>query len=173
MLPWVFCYCRHELKPQSKSSHARNIPILIAAAVIALVCLAQALPRVLPRFDVFQRLEWMTYDWRARQVAPATSVTATNLGAVFIDDDSLKAINDNYQFTWPWPRQLYGRLAGELSAEGAKAIGFDILFRELQPGYLDTAVTIDGRFVDSDDFFASQLRRTSNVVLAVRCSWAC
>jgi len=45
---------------------------------------------------------------------------ATNSGGVFIDDDSLKAINDNYQFAWPWPRQLYGRLAGELSAEGAQ-----------------------------------------------------
>jgi len=163
----VFCYCPRELKPPSQSSRARNIPILIAAAVIALVCLVQALPRFLPRFDVFQRLEWMSYDWRARQVASGRSVAATQFGAVFIDDYSLKAINDNFQFAWPWPRQLYGRLVAELSAEGAQTIGFDILFRELQPPSPDTALTIHGQTVDSDDFFAAQMRRTSNVVLAV------
>ena len=131
MLLWFLCYSDQELKP--KSHFARYIPVLIAARVIALVCLLQALPRVYPNFDVLQRLEWMTYDWRARQAFSSSSSPSTNLGAVFIDDDSLKAINDNYQFAWPWPRQLYGRLVGELSAEGAQAIGFDILFRELQP----------------------------------------
>jgi len=117
------------LKPHFKSSFTRNIPILIAAVVMVLVCLAQALPRFFPRFDMFQRLEWMTYDWRMRRAVSSASQVATNLGAVFIDDDSLKAINDNFQFSWPWPRQLYGRLIGELSAQGAKAVGFDILFR--------------------------------------------
>jgi len=93
-----------------KPNFNRHVPILIAAAVTALVCLLQALPRVYPNFDVLQRLEWMTYDWRARQALSSSSSAATNLGAIFIDDDSLKAINDNFQFAWPWPRQLYGRL---------------------------------------------------------------
>ena len=134
---------------------------------MVLVCLAQALPRFFPRFDMFQRLEWMTYDWRMRRAVSSASQVATNLGAVFIDDDSLKAINDNFQFSWPWPRQLYGRLIGELSAQGAKAVGFDILFRELHPPSPDTAVTLGETTFNSDDFFAWQSRRASNVVLAV------
>ena len=164
VLHWFLCYSALELKP--KSNRSRCIPILIAATVIALVCLLQALPQVYPKFDALQRLEWMTYDWRARQALSSSSSAATNLGAVFIDDDSLKVINDNFQFTWPWPRQLYGRLAGELSAEGAQAIGFDILFRELQPPSPESALTIGNQTIHSDDFFATQLRRTSNVVLA-------
>ncbi len=134
---------------------------------MALVCLAQALPRFFPRFDMFQRLEWMTYDWRMRKAVSFASQVATNLGVVSIDDDSLKAINDNFQFSWPWPRQLYGRLIGELSAEGAKAIGFDILFRELHPPSPDTALKLGEQTVNSDDFFALQLRQADNVVLAV------
>ncbi|PYJ62323.1 MAG: hypothetical protein DME24_04100 [Verrucomicrobia bacterium] len=167
MLRWVFCYCPQELKPHFKSSFTRNIPILIAAVVMVLVCLAQALPRFFPRFDMFQRLEWMTYDWRMRRAVSSASQVATNLGAVFIDDDSLKAINDNFQFSWPWPRQLYGRLIGELSAQGAKAVGFDILFRELHTPSPDNAVTLGETTFNSDDFFAWQSRKASNVVLAV------
>jgi len=164
-LALVFLLFGHDLKP--KSNRSRHVPILIAATVIALVCLLQALPQVYPNFDALQRLEWMTYDWRARKAFSSGSSAATNLGAVFIDDDSLQAINDNFQFAWPWPRQLYGRLAGELSAEGAQAIGFDILFRELQPPSPESALTIGNQTVNSDDFFAARLRRSSNVVLAV------
>jgi len=54
-----------------------------------------------------------------------------------------------------------------LSAEGAQAIGFDILFRELHPPSPETALTISNQTINSDDYFAAQLRRTSNVVLAV------
>ena len=142
------------------------MPILIAAAVIALVCLLQALPRLLPAFDLFQRLEWITYDWRTRRAFSSSSYAATNLGGVFIDDDSLKAINDNFQFSWPWPRQLYGRLIGELTAEGAEAIAFDILFRELHPSSPDTDVKLGEQTFHSDDFFAWELQQSSNVVLA-------
>jgi len=165
VLLWFLCYSDQELKP--KSHFSRYIPALIAAAVIALVCLLQTLSRAYPSFDVLQRLEWMTYDWRARQTLSSGSSPTTKLGAVFIDDDSLKAINDNFQFAWPWPRQLYGRLAGELTAEGAQAIGFDILFRELHPPSPESALTISNQTINSDDYFAAQLRQTSNVVLAV------
>ncbi|PYM10251.1 MAG: hypothetical protein DME18_16685, partial [Verrucomicrobia bacterium] len=115
---------------------------------------------------MFQRLEWMTYDWRIRRAVSSASKVATNLAVVFIDDDSLKAINDNFQFSWPWPRQLHGRLIGELSAQGAKAIGFDILFRELHLPSPETAVTVGEQTFNSDDFFAWQLRKAGNVVLA-------
>src|SRR5438552_14368212 len=86
VLPCFLCYSAQDLKP--KSNLSRYIPILIAATVIALVCLLQALPRVYPKFDALQRMEWMTYDWRARQALSSSSSSATNLGAIFIGDDS-------------------------------------------------------------------------------------
>jgi len=70
------------------------MPILIAAAVIALVCLLQALPRLLPAFDLFQRLEWMSYDWRMKSATSHPQPYATNLLAgVFITDQDLKEMN--------------------------------------------------------------------------------
>ncbi len=107
----------------------------------------------------------MSYDWRVRRGFELSAPTA-NLGAVFIDDDSLEAINENFGFVWPWPRQLYGRLVGELTAQGAKSIGFDMLFLDLDPPRSETTLRVDGQEVASDDYFAATLARSGNVVLA-------
>ena len=88
---------------------AKFVPLLIALAVVLLACLIQVLPRFFPGFDLFERLEWITYDKRVRLAFDVNASVATNLGAVFIDDDSLKAINRDYQVRYPWPRQLHGR----------------------------------------------------------------
>ncbi len=121
----------------------------------------------MPGFDLFQRLEWITYDWRVRQAFRWPEPVATNLGAVFIDDDSLKLINDAFKFKWPWPQQLYGRLVKRLNSQGAQAIGFDILSRELdEPNPHRDVPLANGGSMSSDDFYARQLRDSSNVVLS-------
>jgi adenylate cyclase len=149
----------------SKSRLARNLPVAIAVGVIALACLFQALPQWFPSFDVFERLELMSYDWRVRR-GFETNTPAASLGVVFIDDDSLESINQNYGYLWPWPRQLYGRLIHELTAQGAKSIGFDMLFLDLDPPRSDTSLHVEGKEVPSDVYFADSLRRAGNVVLA-------
>jgi len=93
VLHCVFCYSAQELKPTSNLN--RQVPILIAAAVIALVCLVQALPLFSPRFDLVPRLEWITYDMRMRLAANRSELYATNLLAgVFITDQDLKDMSD-------------------------------------------------------------------------------
>ena len=62
-----------------------------------------------------------------------------------------------------WPRQVYGRVVEELSAQGAKAIAFDVLFGELRPDHPPVQMA-DGSFMESDDFFAAQMRRAGNVI---------
>jgi len=153
------------VSPKAQTGAARRVPVIIAAAVTGVVCLLQALPHFTPTFDLFQRLEWIWYDRRVRQAFDLTAPTAGNLGFVYLDDDSLKMVNKNFDYIWPWPRQLYGRLIGELTAQGAKAIAVDILFLERQP-IKGTEILIEGQAVDSDDYFAQQLRRCGNVVLA-------
>jgi len=37
-----------------------------------------------------------------------------------------------YHFGLYWPRQVYGRLIEELSAQGAKTVAFDVLFGDLR-----------------------------------------
>ena len=147
------------------------IPWLICATVIAVVCGVQILSRVWPQFDFFQRLEWMTYDWRVRLAARGTPPTTTNLGFVAISDNSLEAVRDGmygnlpYRFGLYWPRQVYGRLVNELSVQGAKAVGFDVLFAELRPDH-PPAPLPEGGAVGSDVFFAAEIHRAGNVILA-------
>ena len=153
------------MSPKAQTGATRHVPVIIATAVTGVVCLFQALPHFTPTFDLFQRLEWIWYDRRVRQAYDLTSPAAGNLGFVYLDDESLKMVNDNFGYIWPWPRQLYGRLIGELTAQGAKAIAVDILFLERQP-IKGTEILIEGQAVDSDDYFAQQLQRCGNVVLA-------
>ncbi len=112
----------------------------------------------------------MTYDMRVRQALKFTPTVATNLGFVFIDDASIAFVRTNrslgYRYGLYWPRQVYGRLVEELAAQGARAVALDIIFGELRPDHPPVRMA-DGRFLDSDEFFALQMRRASNVILAV------
>jgi class 3 adenylate cyclase/CHASE2 domain-containing sensor protein len=146
----------------------RFVPLVTCAAVIALVGLSQFLTYRVPNFDIFRRLEWMTYDWRARQAArPDRTVNAPNLGFVFIDDESIETLIGgrlDYKVGLYWPRHVYGRLIQELSFQGAEAVGFDILFPELRPDH-PPAVLPAGTEA-SDDFFIRQMQAAGNVILA-------
>jgi class 3 adenylate cyclase/CHASE2 domain-containing sensor protein len=139
---------------------------LIAALVIIGVCFLE-----LTRVQAFQRLEWMTYDWRIRlahNYAGHSSADATNLGLVEISDNTIAAVNSGefgYQFGLYWPRQVYARGLEELSRQGAKAVAFDVIFAEKRPD--QPAVSLpDGSSIASDDYFARQLKKSGNAILA-------
>jgi class 3 adenylate cyclase/CHASE2 domain-containing sensor protein len=166
----------------------KRVPVFIAGGVIALVCLLRLL-QVTPiehaqrhpeaglgtRFrdwlelDFFERLERITYDMRVREALKFAPNVVPNLGFAYIDDESIKVVHDGslgYRFGLYWPRQIYGRIVRELSDQGAKAIAFDVMFPDLRPDHAPVQMA-DGKFPDSDEFFASQMRQASNVVLAV------
>jgi adenylate cyclase len=146
---------------------AKYVRIWLAAGVLALVSFLEFLPRFLPSFDVVQRLEWMTYDWRVRQSFKYPGPIATNLGVIYIDDDSLSLVNRGLAFNWPWPRQLHGRLINRLKQQPPIAIGFDVLFHELQSSNAETDVQFTGgRRMGSDAYFAMQMKEAGNVALA-------
>lgn len=144
----------------------KRVPALIASGVILLVCLLQLLPHLWP----IDRLEWMAYDVQmllATRFVP--SVASTNLAAVFIDDDSIAVVSDGtrgFQYGLYWPRHLYGRIVRELTVQGAKFVGFDIIFGELRPDH--RLVVINGATLEPDQFFAQQMRRAGNVALAAK-----
>lgn len=137
----------------------------MATAVIVLVCFLRSL-----NIDIFERFERITYDERARAALRFPAPAATNLAFVSIDDSSIKAVLSGdlgYSFGLLWPRQVYGRLVDELSTEGAKAVGFDVLFGELRHDLQAPVLMADGQLMPSDDYFALQLRQSGNVILAV------
>jgi class 3 adenylate cyclase len=141
----------------------QRTPALLAVAVLLLVCAVRLL-----RLDFFDRLERMTYDLRVRTALHFPAPVATNLAFVAIEDSSITAVQSGrlgYRFGLYWPRQVYGRLIEELSAQGAKAVAFDVQFGELRPDHPPVQMA-DGSLVDSDAYFALQSRLAGNVILA-------
>ena len=85
-----------------------------------------------------------------------------------MEESSLAAVKSGrlgYRYGLEWPRQVYGRLVEELSAEGARVVAFDVLFGELRPDHPPVQMA-NGGLVESDDFFALQMRRAGNTILA-------
>ena len=169
----------------------KHPPVIIAVGVILLVCLAR-----LSQFDFFDRLERMTYDWRTRTAVTFSQPVAPNLGFVAISDNSITALNDGslgFRFGLYWPRQVYGRVLRELSAQGAQVVAFDVLFSGRRPDHPHAPVpasqgpdvaeflaqlhpnqkpdTYEERgetftVLESDEYFAWQLQRSGVAVLA-------
>lgn len=151
---WVFCF------PRSVKFKALKLtPVLISGGVTGLFCLIQVLVSEFGLFPFLQRTEWMTCDWRVREAAKHSPVIATNLGFVFISDESIESLLDGslpYQFGLHWPRQVYGRLVNELAAQGARAVAFDIVFGELRPDHAPVRLPRGG-VIASDEFFVREM----------------
>ncbi len=69
---------------------------------------------------------------------------------IAIDDDSLSQIG-----RWPWPRAIHAALLSRLVEGRPRAIGFDLIVAEAEPG------------ASGDDAFAAAIRKARNVVLPV------
>ncbi len=147
----------------------KPVPILIALSTIGLACLFQS-EFFIRHFDSFHRLELVTYDQRVKVANRFPKSCATNLAFVRLDEVTLKLLSDSWpNLSWPYPRQMHGRLVRELSTQGAKAIGFDVIFGELRD--LDAPVLMpDKSTMESDEFFAAQMRAAGNVILAAETS---
>ena len=142
------------------------VPVLICAGVTVIFCGLEWLGER-DTFTPLQRLEWMTYDWRVKLAANNSPAIATNLGFVAIKDESIEALLDGslpYRFGLQWPRQVYARLLDELNAQGARAVGFDVIFGELRPDH--PPALVGGAALGSDEFFAREIRRAGHVILA-------
>lgn len=147
-----------------KLKRLKQAPILIAGAVLAFICGLRGL-----NLEFSERLEAITYDGRARLAARFPSHAAENLGFVFINEASIRAVKSGelgYQFGLYWPRQVYGRLVQELAAQGAKVVGFDVIFGELRGDHHAPVVMANGDLVESDDYFARTMRDAGNVIIA-------
>jgi class 3 adenylate cyclase/CHASE2 domain-containing sensor protein len=146
-----------QLKPIQRT------PALLAVAILLCVCVVRLLQP-----DFLERYEAVTYDLRARTALHFPAPVATNLAFVAIQDSSITAVQSGrlgYRYGLKWPRQVYGRLVEELSAQGAKAVAFDVQFGELRPDHPSVQMA-DHRLIDSDVFFALQCRLATNVILA-------
>ena len=142
----------------------KRAPVILTILVLAFVCGVRLL-----RLDFFERLERMTCDLRARSALRFPAPAATNLAFISIEESSITVVRSGklgYRYGLYWPRQVYGRLVEELSAQGARTVAFDVLFGELRHDHPPVQMA-DGSLMESDDFFALQMHRAGNVLLAV------
>jgi class 3 adenylate cyclase len=152
-----------------KHKAPKLVPLFICVGALALVSFLDVLTQRRPRFDLFQRLEWITYDWRVIAASSFGGPVASNLAFVPVSDDAISILGHgflgtNWQYGLYWPRHVYGRVIRELSRQGARAIGLDVMFSHLRPDH--SPVQWPGnRSIGSDQFFAHLLRQAGNVAL--------
>lgn len=170
-----------------KSTLAQCLPLLTSVAAVLLV---GAVYFWNPQ--PVQRLEAITFDWRMRLANRFPTLCATNLGFVFMSDESITRLNDGslgFRYGLYWPRHVYGRVVNELTAQGARAVAFDVLLPQARPDHSPVQVAEPGAIevekfltrlhpqekalrveqsvaVESDDYLAWQLQRSGRVVLA-------
>lgn len=143
----------------------KRVPALIAFGVILIVAAIRIV-----QFDFLETVERMTYDMRVREANRFKPGVATNLGFVSIDESGIDYVRTNsaigFHFGLYWPRQVYGRVIQELAAQGAKAVAMDVMFSDVREDHPPVRMA-DDTLMDSDAFFGLQMRRASNVILAV------
>ncbi len=111
------------------------------------VCLVLA-ALILLSAGTVERLDYVFYDAILRlHERPAND----ELVIVAIDEKSLRLLGQ-----WPWPRRLHARLLDKLTASGAGAVGFDILFSEK-----------DNSDPEGDSILSDAIENNGNVVLVV------
>ena len=146
-----------------KFKRLKRTPLILAFSVLAFVGAVWGL-----HLDFPERLERMTYDLRVRAAMKFPSPAATNLAFVAMEDSSIAALRHGLlgrPYGLYWPRHVYGRLVEELAAQGAEVVAFDVLFGELRPDHAPVQMA-DGNLLESDEFFALQMRRAGNVISA-------
>lgn len=94
---------------------------------LAVALLASATVSLDPN-GLLENFERRTLDTRARHHARATPFTE-RIVILDISEESIERLRPVYG-RWPWPRSLHGEVAEYLAADGAAAIGFDLLFVE-------------------------------------------
>ncbi len=75
------------------------------------------------KFSFLEFIELKTLDMRFKIRGEMAS--SQDVGIAVIDDQSIEALG-----RWPWPRSYFGALIDSLAADGAKVIGFDIIYSE-------------------------------------------
>ena len=134
-------------------TRAQQVGVLIGLAIVAALTILRASdPQLLKQarevtFDEYQRIAPRTFE---------------NLPVKVVDIDEASLLEFGQ---WPWPRDRLATLVDKLSAMGASAIAFDVLFSEpdrLSPRTVVRDVagvdpSVLGKLPDNDEIFAQAI----------------
>ena len=122
------------------------------------------------KYDLFHSLELTLFDWRVRQAARTAPPLAPQLGLIVAQDTTVENLALGYPLGEDmgllFPRKVYGRVVRELTAQGSKAIAFDVLLGDLRPDQPPMPLAGTTNVIKSDTFFAQQLEENGRVILA-------
>lgn len=77
----------------------------------------------------FNAFENKSYDLRMTNAAKYKQ-PCEEICLIIVDQESIDWAKEKYNWSWPWPREAYGRMVDFISAGNPKAITFDILYTE-------------------------------------------
>lgn len=124
----------------------RRLSLLVGSVcaffIAAVVVLYYLQPELLEQFEA------RTYDLRSRMVRGTVPPTG-EIVIVAIDEESLAELG-----RFPWPRTNFARFLDTVSAAGARAVLFDVIFPEPE------TAAADGQFAEA-------VRRAGNVTLPI------
>ena len=124
------------------------------------------------KYDLFHTLELTLFDWRARQAAKVAPPIAPQLGLVVAQDSTVENLALGYPLAEEgpigllFPRMVYGRVVRELTAQGAKAVAFDVLLSDIRKDHDRMLKLGTTNQVSSDRFFAQEVEKHGRVILA-------
>ncbi len=88
------------------------------------------------KFLVFEDLENRTWDWRSK-ISDTSIEFDDRIKIIAIDQSSLDFLEQEYQLSWPIPRETYVYIIDYLKKSGAKGVAFDILYTESASSNMD------------------------------------
>ena len=122
------------------------------------------------KYDLFHSLELTLFDWRVRQAARTAPPLAPQLGLIVAQDSTVENLALGYplgeKMGLLFPRMVYGRVVRELTAQGSKAVAFDVLLGDIRLDHPVMHVEGKTNVIQSDTFFARQLEENGKVILA-------
>lgn len=95
---------------------------IIGVCVFALACLFQFT-------GLFTWSENKAYDGRIKATAPLFTAS-DDISLVIIDQESLDWAKEELHWSWPWPREAYGKIIDFFNRGNAASVAFDLVFTE-------------------------------------------
>lgn len=84
---------------------------------------------ILDKTGAFHFLELKNYDSRINFCAPFRNVS-DDIIFIMVDESSIAEAKERYGWSWPWPREAYGKILNYLDQGNATTCTYDILFTE-------------------------------------------
>lgn len=101
---------------------------------------------------IFDFLENKSFDHRTKKTASFVKASE-DIILIAINQDCIEEAKEKYGWSWPWPREAYGKIVEFISAGDVNSIVFDILFTE------DSVYgTLD------DERFGSAIKKSGKVI---------